>query len=38
MKLKSLMLLVLIPVAMMLVSCNPEDEYLGKLYSKDTRN
>ena len=32
------MLLVLIPVAMMLVSCNPEDEYLGKLYSKDTRN
>ena len=38
MKLKSLMLLVLIAVAMMLVSCNPEDEYLGKLYSKDTRN
>ena len=38
MKLKSLMLLVLVPVMMMLVSCNPEDEYLGKLYSKDTRN
>lgn len=38
MKLKSLMLFVLLPVAMMLVSCNPEDEYLGKLYSKETRN
>ena len=33
-----MMLFVLLPVAMMLVSCNPEDEYLGKLYSKETRN
>lgn len=38
MNLRNLIFLVVISITMILVSCNPEDEFLGKLYSKDSRN
>ncbi|MGI6395538.1 MAG: HEAT repeat domain-containing protein [bacterium] len=35
--LKNLTFLMVIPAILMLISCNPEDEYLSKLYPKESR-
>lgn len=35
--LKKIMFLAFIPVVMFVTSCNPEDEYLSKLYAKESR-
>lgn len=35
---KNFTFLMLIPAILILISCNPEDQYLSKLYPKDSRN